>query len=64
MNNVLKVCLLGVGVAAVAIIIFKVPLNSVLLFGIILACPLMHVFMGHGGMHEDKKESETAHSHH
>ena len=63
MNNILKVCLLGVGVAVVAITIFKVPLNSVLLFGLLLACPLMHVFMGHG-MHGDKKESETAHSHH
>lgn len=63
MNNILKICLIGVGIAAVAVIVFKLPLSSVLFFGFLLICPLMHLFMGHG-MHGDKKESEDAHSHH
>ncbi len=62
MNKILKICLIGVGIAIVAVSIFKVPLNSVLFFGFILACPLMHLFMGHGN-HGDNKKSEEAHSH-
>lgn len=63
MNRILKICLIGVGIATVAVVVFKVPINSVLFFGFILACPLMHLFMGHG-MHEDKKEGEKTHPHH
>jgi hypothetical protein len=53
MNNLLKICLIGIGAAAVALYVFKLPLNSVLFFGVLLACPLMHFAMGHG--HEDNK---------
>ena len=48
MNNLLKICLIGIAGAAVAIYAFKLPLNSVLFFGVLLACPLMHFAMGHG----------------
>lgn len=37
--------------AGVALFVFKVPLSTVLLFGLVLACPLMMAGMhgGHGG---------------
>lgn len=42
-------CLLPVG-AIVAMTVFSVPFSSVLWVGILLLCPLLHVFMmrGHG----------------
>lgn len=65
MNNLLKICLIGIGLAAVAIFVFKLPVNSVLFFGFLLACPLLHVFMGHGQHGEDSKsDKDKAHSHH
>lgn len=57
MNNLTKICILGLAVAGIAFFIFKVPLNSILFFGLILACPLMHLFMGHG-MHKEHKSGD------
>ncbi len=54
----------GAGLAAVALL-FGVPLQSALLLGVLLACPLMMVFMlgGHGGGHDhgrnDRKDSQA-----
>ncbi len=59
MNSLVKICLLGVGLAVVAIFLFKLPFNSILFFGFLLACPLMHLFMGHGGHSKNSK-----HNHH
>jgi len=54
MNKILTICLIVTSLFAAAIFIFKVPANTVLVYGAILLCPLMHFFMmGHGG-HEDK----------
>jgi hypothetical protein len=39
----LACCLLPL--AAIAIFLFKVPTSSVLYFGLVLLCPLMHVVM-------------------
>lgn len=58
MSNLIKICLIGVGLAAVAIFLFKLPINSVLFFGFLLACPLMHLFMNHG---DDKHKSIKHH---
>lgn len=57
MNNLTKICLLAVVVAGLAYFVFKVPLNNIMFFGLILMCPLMHVFMGHG-MHEGHKQEK------
>lgn len=53
MSNLLKICFIAVVAGLVAVYILKLPLNSVLFFGFLLACPLMHFAMGHGS--EDKK---------
>lgn len=63
MNKLLLVCLLGILVAWVAIYFFNIPVNNVLFFGIALACPLMHVFMGHGS-HGDDNKTHNKQSHH
>lgn len=61
MNNILKLCLLGIVLAVAAVTLFKIPISSVLFFGLILACPLMHVIM-HGG-HGDGAEQKTKGGH-
>ena len=59
MNNLLKICLAGLGIAVAAIFLFKLPVQSVLLYGFLLACPLMHLFMNHG--EGQNKNSEHSH---
>lgn len=63
MNNLLKLCLLGVVLAVTAVTLFKLPISNVLFFGLILACPLMHIFMhgGHGDHAEQKTKGEHIH---
>jgi hypothetical protein len=56
-----KTCILAVVAVLVAVYIFKVQWNVIFTLGLLLLCPLMHVFMmkgmGHDGKscHEDKK---------
>ncbi|OGK23465.1 hypothetical protein A3A46_03415 [Candidatus Roizmanbacteria bacterium RIFCSPLOWO2_01_FULL_37_13] len=59
MKNLLAICLIGVSVAATAIFIFKLPVNSVLFYGFLLVCPLMHIFMMRG-----EHDKNSKHSHH
>ncbi|OQY66071.1 hypothetical protein B6D29_03305 [Microgenomates bacterium UTCPR1] len=62
LNNLLKICV-GIALfALVAIFIFKVPLNNVFLFGAVLLCPLMHLFMMNHGGHTEKNSND--HSNH
>lgn len=63
MNNVLKLCLLGIVLAVVAVTLFKIPISNVVFFGLILACPLMHVIMhgGHGDGGKQKMKGEHNH---
>lgn len=53
MNKILSICLILVVIFATAILIFKIPVNSVLLYGGILLCPLMHLFMMNHGDHKN-----------
>lgn len=42
------VCLGVAGAAVIAVTLFKVPIRTIFLYGMIALCPLMHLFMGHG----------------
>jgi len=57
-------CLIPV-VGLAAVYFFKVPLNNVLLYGVILFCPISHLlmmkFMGHD---HSSSESNPQHQHH
>ena len=50
----------GAGVMVVALL-FGVPLQSALFYGVVLACPLMMIFMmgGHGGGHDHGQASDS-----
>jgi UPF0716 family protein affecting phage T7 exclusion len=50
-NKLPLVCLVVFAIAIIAITVFKVSIGNFLLLAILLACPLIHIFMmkGHGG---------------
>ena len=57
-------CLIPV-IGLVAVYFFRVPLNNVLLYGMLLLCPLSHLlmmkFMGHD---HSSSEQHSQHQHH
>jgi uncharacterized membrane protein len=57
-------CLIPV-VGILLVSVFKVPLNNVLFYGMILLCPLSHIlmmkFMGHN---HSSSEQHSQHEHH
>lgn len=58
-------CLLVVG-ALVAVFLFDVSVSTLLLVTLALACPLSHLFMGHGGHggHASNTGTQETHSSH
>jgi len=54
-STLLFACIVLVSIAGIAISIFRVPPSSILLYGAILACPLMHIFMMRGMSHGEKR---------
>lgn len=59
----IKTCLIIVGLALAALFVFKIPSSSLLYFGLILLCPLMHLFMmgNHGHDHEVQVKDHDRH---
>lgn len=54
-------CLLPI-VGLLAIFVFKIPVNTVVYFGLLLLCPLSHFFMM-GDMHNHTDHQENNHDH-
>lgn len=50
-STLFLVCVLLLGIAGIAITVFRIPFSTVLFYGAILACPLMHIFMMRGMTH-------------
>lgn len=57
-NKLLMICLAILGVVFVAVTVFKVSIGNLFFFAVLLACPLMHIFMmkGHGGHNHEGKD--------
>lgn len=49
-SKLLLICLAVPVIAVIAVTVFKVSIGNLFFFGVLLACPLMHLFMmkGHG----------------
>ena len=63
MNKILAICLVIAAGGMVAIFVFKVPVNNVLIYGAILLCPLMHMFMMNHGEHSNSKNDKAPQDH-
>lgn len=65
-GKLLLICLAVVAIVVVAVTVFQVPIGNLFYFAIILACPLMHIFMmkGHGGHKEKDDTKQTGKSCH
>lgn len=62
MKKILTICSVAVGIFAAMVLVFKIPVNNVLLYGGILLCPLMHLFMmNHEGHAEKSSEDHLKH---
>jgi len=48
----LGICLSLITIALIALFVFKVPVNTLLLGGVLLACPLLHFWMMKDGEHK------------
>ncbi|OGM64014.1 hypothetical protein A3A52_05020 [Candidatus Woesebacteria bacterium RIFCSPLOWO2_01_FULL_39_14] len=56
------VCLSLIAIALIALFVFKVPVNTLLLGGVLLACPLLHFWMMRDGEHgRTMKDGEHKH---
>ena len=51
-TKTLGICLTLVAIALIALFVFKVPINTLLLGGVLLACPLLHFWMMKDGEHK------------
>jgi hypothetical protein len=56
-------CLIPV-IGLTAVYFFGVPLNSVLLYGMVLLCPLSHILMMAFMKHDHQTTNGDAHAHH
>lgn len=66
MNKFTKILLSAVGIFAIyslVVTFFDMPIfGGSLIFLLLLTCPLMFLFMDHGG-HKDDKKAGSAHKH-
>lgn len=65
-GKLLLICLAVLAVAVIAVTVFKVSIGNLFFFGVLLACPLMHLFMmkGHDGHKEKDDTKQTGKSCH
>ncbi|MCL4366434.1 DUF2933 domain-containing protein [Patescibacteria group bacterium] len=58
-GKLLLVCFAVFAIAIIAITVFKVSVGNLFFFAVLLACPLMHIFLmkGHGGHNHEGKDN-------
>lgn len=52
MKKTLLICILITGFAVLGLLVLKLSFQSLLLYGLVAACPIMHLFMMGGGKHK------------
>lgn len=52
LTKTLVICIILISVALIALFVIKIPVNTLLLGAVLLACPLMHFWMMKKGEHK------------
>lgn len=60
---IMLICCLVPTVGLAAVFLFNIPLNTLLLLGLVLLCPLSHLLMMSQKGHENGNEQHNAHVH-
>lgn len=67
MGGVMALACLVPLLALAAIFVFRIPINTVALFAIVLICPVLHLFMmrnhDHGGHQSPSSQQSVSHNH-
>ena len=60
-TKTIGICLAGIVIAVIAMVFFKVPISIICIAAILLACPLLHLWMNSGEHGRTMKDGNHKH---